>query len=182
MSELWVTSLAESIQALQLQRHHTGSYTSAIDPGEPGYQMKRISITGEEGAILASLADGKFVLEIGTGLGVSTHYLSSRAQLVTTVDIDEWVQRSVWPLLGKLSNVCCVPEIPQARFDMVFIDGCHYPASVLADMQRAKAVLNPGGWLVFHDVNTSQVRGVAECDRRLDRYFHTMHGIGVLQL
>jgi len=182
MSEAWVTSLAESISALCMQRGSTGSYTSQMDPGEPGYRLKRVSITGEEGAILAALADGKIVLEIGTGLGVSTHYLSSRARLVITLDIDEWVQHTVWPILDRLPNVCCVPDLPAAYVDMVFIDGCHFPASVLADMQRARTILNPGGLLVFHDVNSSQVRGVAECERKLDRYYHTMHGIGVLQL
>ncbi|MCK9600781.1 MAG: class I SAM-dependent methyltransferase [Sphaerochaeta sp.] len=182
MSDLWITSLAESISALCMQRGSTGSYTSQIDPGEPGYKLKRLSITDEEGAILAELADGRIVLEIGTGLGVSTHYLASKANLVITLDIDKWVQNTVWPILDRLPNVCCAPDFPMTGVDMVFIDGCHFPASVRADMQRAGTILNPGGVLVFHDVNTSQVRGVVEHNRKMDRYYHTMHGIGVLYL
>src|SRR3972149_290579 len=179
MTEAWVLSFAALVDGLQLERLNSGSYTSARDPGEPGYNKRRVSITGQEGAILAALADGKIVLEIGTGLGVSTHHLASTAREVITCDVDAWVHEHVWPLLRGLSNVRCVDEVPRVHVDMAFIDGCHWPVAILNDMVRTRSVIQAGGVVVLHDVNHTAVRDTIAKDMCIERTYTTTHGLGV---
>jgi hypothetical protein len=184
MIEAWVVSFAELVQALQLRQIENGCYESPFDPGEPVYNKRRLSITPQEGMILAALAEGKTVLEIGSGLGVSTHYLASRAQHVTTIDIDPWVQSNVWPVLERLPNVQCFTDVPQGlTVDLCFIDGCHVPPFVLADIVRGRHVVVNGGALVFHDTAIAAVRDTIEREGYLfEANYATSCGVGVVRL
>jgi hypothetical protein len=89
-----------------LDRHKGGYYSHPEDPGEAYYggSPKRLSVTDEEAEILAKLATGMTVLELGTGLGVSTKALASTAKSVITVDPDPWVREDEVELVCLLDN------------------------------------------------------------------------------
>lgn len=44
------------------------------------------------------------------------------------------------------------PENEPQRFDVVFVDGLHLYHQVRRDLDGALSVLNPGGWIAFHDM------------------------------
>jgi hypothetical protein len=155
------------------------SYLAPEDPGEPGYGTKRLSVTDQEGDILSMLAIRKTVLEIGTGLGVSTRYLAIHARAVYTVDIDPWVQASIWPALVE-ENPNVIPlaalgELPP--IDLAFIDGCHYAENVVADVARVRPYLKAHGKIVFHDANYLDLSGFGRV-----QVIHTTHGLGILEV
>lgn len=126
----------------------TGSYTAPDDPGEPSNGHRRLSVTDHEGLLLAELARDRNVLEIGTGLGVSTRYLNRTARVLVTLDIDPWVQREIWPNLG--STIVKHTERLPGQYTMVFIDGSHREEDFLNDLEYARSVC-PTGIIVAHD-------------------------------
>lgn len=153
-----------------------GGYSHPDDPGEPSTGRARVSIADDEVRILAYLAAGRRVLEIGTGLGVSTKALASQAKTVCTVDIDPWVQETIWPDLPE--TVRARDQVPIGlRFDLVFIDGNHGTDAVRADIAAARAVCVPGGMIVCHDANYGRVAAGlgAETWFKID----TTHGLAV---
>lgn len=44
-------------------------------------------------------------------------------------------------------------EIPETKFDLIFIDGLHTAEQVKKDFQNALKVLSPRGFIVLHDCN-----------------------------
>jgi predicted O-methyltransferase YrrM len=151
-----------------------GSWRRSDDPGEPTTGEPRVSITGDEALLLSALAVGRDVLEIGTGLGVSTRALAETARWVVTVDVDPWVRKVIWPELPE--NVICATNAELDRtFDMVFIDGDHSTDAVRRDIDTAQR-LAPCGLIVAHDAIYPHVR--AAFDDRW-RIIETEHGIGV---
>lgn len=163
-----------------LSVHSTGGYVRADDPGEPQTGSPRISITDAEGELLAEMMAGLSVLEIGTGLGVSTRAMAKTAREVVSVDVDEWVSMNIAPELGQIGTVTCCHSIPRNwTFDAAFIDGDHSPAAVERDIRAALAVVRPGGFIVLHDFNASIVqegarRAGIECEA-----LATTYGLGV---
>lgn len=123
----------------------------------PEDSAQRASVTMAEGMILAEWARGLFVLEIGTGLGVSTACIASTAEFVLTVDPDPWVLNNV-NLPPNVSRSLKLPPDPRPFFHMAFIDGEHDFASVGRDIAEASRRVRPGGWLVFHDYGQLEVR------------------------
>lgn len=141
-------------------RHPSGGFYREDDPGEPSSRVARISIADDERTVLAEMAAGRNVLEIGTGLGVSTRALATTARWVVTCDIDTWVHETIWPDLPR--NVSCVHDVERAThvltmssagFDLVFIDGDHSEAALRADVATAERMLAPGGTIVVHDAH-----------------------------
>ena len=135
-------------------RHASGGFYREDDPGEPSSRVARISIADDERTVLAEMAAGKWVLEIGTGLGVSTRALATTADYVATVDVDEWVHRTIWPDLPD--NVSCFENtetMQRKMFDLVFIDGDHREEALRRDVATAERVLAPGGTIVVHDAH-----------------------------
>lgn len=159
----------------ELVPHSTGSYEHPGDPGEPTTGVPRLSVTEMEADLLAAFVVGRDVLEIGTGLGVSTRALARTAKSVVTVDIDEWVQGTIWPELP--ANVVPTPVVPVGRqFDAAFIDGDHSTESVVADWQAVAPLVRSGGVILAHDTNAKAVRdGLPEGFL----FIETMHGVGV---
>lgn len=133
------------------------------DPGEPQHRggvyegTPRIGVALAEEILLSAFAQDRRVLEIGTGLGLSTQALARTAAFVFTVDIDPWVQRRVWP---TLRDVVCSDQWPDEgqKFGLIFIDADHSEDAVAEDTRRAVARLEPGGMIVFHDWNLPEVR------------------------
>lgn len=154
-----------------------GSWKRTDDPGEPQTGKPRVSIAAEEAIILAAFAHGRTVLEIGTGLGVSTRAIATTAEHVATVDIDTWVHDTIWPELPDNVTTLTAPpgDVDDDTFDMVFIDGDHATEAVRRDIDTALRVA-PSGLLVAHDAHADNVRYALD-----DRWhvINTEHGLGV---
>ena len=134
-------------------------WSCSADPGEPGYdsKLKRWSVGGTEARLLSELFRGLTVLEIGTGLGVSTRGIATTAVLVHTIDIDPWVKKHVAPDLPE--NVVFHDSrefIP--KVDATFIDGLHTYEQCCLDMEFAKEKTKPGGLIVLHDFNGKEIQ------------------------
>lgn len=151
----------------------SGSYFRPDDPGEPSTGAPRLSVTDLEAAILAELVAGLTVLEIGTGLGVSTTAMAATARRVFTVDVDEWVQETIWPHLP--TNVMPCKDVRSVAFvDAAFIDGDHSTEATardIADAKRAGAEL-----ILVHDARATPVSDAFDDGWRV---IPTTHGIGV---
>lgn len=153
-----------------------GSYRHSSDPGEPSTGAPRLSVTDAEGTILSALFHRMIVAEVGTGLGISTKAIARTAQRVHTVDIDPWVQSTIWPTLPN--NVTChksVDNLPKF-VDAVFIDGDHSTDATRRDLDDARQ--RASLLIVMHDVNYHNVR-VAVDDPDEWLFIPTEHGIGV---
>lgn len=139
---------------MKLELTPDGNFECPDDPGDISYpnRPKRRSVTPEEAEILSRLAQGKRVLEIGTGLGVSTRALAETASYVVTIDIDPWVQdpgiSNVYFLRYRPFMVHCY------EFDMAFIDGSHKLDCVIGDLEYCR----PVPILVLHDTYLPEVR------------------------
>lgn len=155
-----------------------GSWTHKDDPGEPIYGTPRISVTDEEGRLLAELVKGKTVLEIGTGLGMSTRAMATTAAKVTTIDIDPWVRNTIWPGLAEIHNINCAEKLSNAlKVDVVFIDACHYTNQIDKDVELARKHLKHGGRIIFHDALWIPKGAYGEMEMHL-----TTYGIGVVEV
>lgn len=156
---------------MSLELHRSGSWVHPSDPGEPRIGKPRLSVTDLEAAILAELVAGLTVLEIGTGLGVSTRAMAETARVVHTVDIDPWVWENVWPDLPE--NVVphrSIDTVPE--FSVAFIDGDHSTEAVEADLASVAGC----PLVIAHDTNSSMVRaGLGDGWR----FIPTTHGLGV---
>jgi predicted O-methyltransferase YrrM len=136
--------------------------TNPGDPGEPSTGQRRVSVTEVEAAVLTALCINKRVIEIGTGLGVSTEAIAATASEVVTVDIDPWVQREIVPALEELPNVTCITDrdIAVGPFDIGFVDGDHREHAVRADvhfMRRMRCNM-----IVVHDARDDTVRSALD--------------------
>lgn len=174
----------------RLEAEPHGGFVAPSDPGEPRIGTPRVSVTTTESALLAGFACGKKVLEIGTGLGVSTRDMAETAELVVTVDIDEWVWENIWPSLP--SNVARLRDTDwivgyttglsgELKFDMVFIDGDHAAESVMADLRTAVAHGAEGSIIVCHDAKSGNVRtGLDTVAPGQWSLVDTVHGLGLI--
>lgn len=165
-----------------------GSWRDPEDPGEVTTGQPRISITPAEGRILRRLFRDCRVLEIGTGLGISTGYILESALWVHTVDTDPWVWANTWVELNHAHpNLTCYrsrDSLPRTLagidFDGAFIDGSHRFADVLEDLSIALALVQRGGLIVMHDAGYGEVRN-AVAEKHLDwRVISTTYQLGVI--
>lgn len=134
------------------------------------------AVSREECERLATLATEKRVLEVGSEYGRSTIALASTAKQVHAVDwhqgdpqsgfknslpeflsnLDHYdLRERVIVHLGRWEDVA--PVMRSAVFDLAFIDGDHSEDAVRRDFDLALRVMKPGGWMVFHDTDQSQV-------------------------
>jgi len=159
-----------------------GSFTHPGDSGEHSTGLPRISIAPREGEVLSILAIDKDVLEIGTGLGISTRYMEMKAKSITTVDTDIWVHKNInLPTrVIRLSDVGLIA--PSVKFDLIFIDGDHRTPSVKRDIEFSMSHLKQGGMMVLHDAHDGKVsQAVKELD--LSMYVvNTTYGLGILSV
>jgi predicted O-methyltransferase YrrM len=128
------------------------------------------AVTDAEAGVLASLAEGGTVLELGAQFGFSTVVLAQAARVVHSVDWHRgdaeagWtdslptfaenlrrhdVADSVVVHVGAFAAV--LPLLAAGRFDLVFVDGAHDFASVAGDVAEALRLVKPGGAVALHD-------------------------------
>ncbi len=144
------------------------AFTLAGDagPSYPGTGPVRWSISVPQGQRLAELAEGKRVLEIGTGTGLSTEYLALTAKRVRTYDVDDEVKRLVWPHMP--ANVECVDrrvhEV-EGVYDLFFIDGLHDRAGLEEDIADCRPCAAPGAVWIFHDFQMASVEATVTQSR-----------------
>jgi hypothetical protein len=151
-----------------------GGYVCPADPGEAYYHRdrdevllagrKRGSIDDPEGVILAFAAKGLRVLEIGTGLGVSTWALAFTAKEVVTVDIDSWVAEAVAPNLPDNVTFLSNRDDVKGEFGMAFVDGDHSVEDTMEDIRFCMSLV-PEGDIYLHDIHHASVALAA---RKLD--------------
>ena len=127
-------------------------YSASGDQGEVGLGVPRGSVTLEESQVLAWLVRGLDVLEIGTGTGLSTRFMSTTAKTIFTVDPDPFVAESVAPHLP--SNVIFSRSLPESgKFDAVFVDGSHTKEACTSDLIFALKVVKFPGLIIVHDLH-----------------------------
>ena len=145
-----------------------------IIPGIPS------AVTPAEAAALADLARGKTVLELGAHYGFSTVVLASVASWVTSVDWhmgdahagpgDTWptfmANLTRYAMTGRVAvvrerfeNTLPVMAAAGLRFGGCFLDAMHDLESVTRDTELALPLIEPGGWLAWHDYGRSEATG-----------------------
>ena len=154
-----------------LIRTDNGNYYHPDDPGEITYgsKSKRLSVTDEEAGILSELAVGLMVLEIGTGLAVSTRALAKTAYQVVTIDIDPWI---VDPKIANVSFYRIrAPVVLQGSFDACFIDGSHKKQAVIDDIEYCRKI----PLLILHDTYLDEVKEAIEhCQLKEKKVYDTV--------
>ena len=131
----------------------------------------------KQAEVLAGLAKGKRVLEIGTGSGVSTRAMAKTALNVATFDVAQRVRDMIWPTLPK--NVMPYDRRHEGlqqggnNFGLVFIDGDHGHQAVVADINEVAPLMSRYGLWVFHDCQQeASIKAITEhrfCFRTLDK-------------
>lgn len=161
---------------VNLQVTDYGSYVCEDDPGEPTTGVRRISVTKPECLLLSWLANGCDVLELGTGLGISTIALMATADTVFTVDPDPWVHEHIWPALdcGKYAERW--EPNPKMDIDFVFVDADHTTEAVSEDIEYAQKIIGDLGMIVVHDAKMDEVRAALADDWF---YVDTHHGLAI---
>jgi len=107
--------------------------------------------------LLAVLAAGKRVAEIGTAFGLGAQALASTAREVVTVELDPERARVAREALAGLPNVEALEgewaELlpPRAPFELVFMDGGGYKHD-LEEAARMLELVAPGGLAVADDM------------------------------
>jgi hypothetical protein len=127
------------------------------DPGEPGRDSPRWSVNADEARLVSVLCRGLTVLEIGTGLGVSTKEIAKRAKLVYTVDIDPWVKKAIAPRLPVNARFFESLEGVPSNLDIAFIDGLHEYNQCRQDIKDARTLVKKDGLFIFHDMKMEAV-------------------------
>lgn len=154
------------------------SYDSQELPDVAGW------LNDDEGRLLAEMAAGKRVLEIGSYCGRSTIWMARTAQNVLAVDtfdgrgtpcpkdtrkeflanvnrhgVGEKVDLCPSTTDKMLDNIRMNADAVQ-EFDFAFIDGAHDLPSVTFDIEQVMQVLIPGGQIAFHDYERPSDSGV----------------------
>lgn len=133
-------------------------------------------LTPEEGKVLAELARGKRVLEIGSYCGLSTVCMGRTAAHITAVDYFDGrgtpnpgdtleAFKANIERYGVAHKVeVCHPDaqIPLPEYGLALIDGAHDRESVETDIRKALAVLKTDGLLAFHDYKAPCHPGIEE--------------------
>ena len=68
---------------------------------------------------------------------------------------DDLKQR--WRPLFNTTSPACLNNFPKAKIDMFLHDSEHTDEVMGAELQWALAHINPGGWIIAHDVNLCNV-------------------------
>jgi hypothetical protein len=156
---------------------------AAAPPGRPlsGSLEILTALTENEQRCLAELARGRVVLEVGAQRGASTVAMAREAEVVHSVDwhrgdpdagegdtlLEYWrnlhaygVRDRVVAHIGDAAAV--LPALRPHAFAGAFLDGCHEEAAVRRDLALIEPLVEPGGWLAFHDYGRFGVAPVVD--------------------
>jgi predicted O-methyltransferase YrrM len=128
----------------------------------PGFQPPEAVpgwLTVEEGRLLWQLAEGRSVLELGTGAGRATVCLAQQAKRVVTVDARDQAEAREWArrygvaeqLVFRQGAVETICRGLEERFDLVFVNTEPDAASVRRGIEASLPFLAAGGRIAFHD-------------------------------
>jgi predicted O-methyltransferase YrrM len=112
-------------------------------------------VTRGEAEKLGTASIGCRVIELGTGLGVSTVYMAYTAQLVDTVDPEPWVHKAL-TLPENVTQFKHVTEV-YGEYEFAFIDGHHDYKSVRSDILSVLPMMVKNGAIGFHDTGFDDV-------------------------
>lgn len=128
-----------------------------------------------EGKLLAEIATGKRVLEIGSYCGRSTVCMARTAEHVTAVDYFDGrgtpqPKGTLETFKANIERYGVADKVtvasPEDHFtgecELLFIDGAHDRESVAADVERYLPLLAEGGLIAFHDYNEPCHPGVTQ--------------------
>lgn len=113
----------------------------------------------------------KSYLEIGYYKGWSFDRVNCESKIAIDPNPSKTLQQEAMfigefdgEVLKQYSDVYFAQSLPQAKFDIIFIDGLHEAEQVSKDIENALKHLNEGGTIVLHDCNPPE-------------YAHTTTGI-----
>jgi predicted O-methyltransferase YrrM len=168
----WRRKLEINRTVIETSDSGAGSLTHLSKKRSIGSIAKRSSITHKYGRILYSLVKEfkpATVLELGTGIGISTAYLAlaSNETGVITVDsdpeksrfasvvLDELIAKDIDFVMGDFSRV--IPRLLAAGRQplMVFVDGDHDMQRTLDYFSEIKKFANEDTIIVFDDIRWS---------------------------
>ncbi|MEJ7593799.1 MAG: class I SAM-dependent methyltransferase [Planctomycetaceae bacterium] len=95
---------------------------------------------------LAQLVDAASYLEIGVSCGGNFAAVDCPRKVGVDPDVN-----ALSATFLQTSDMFFASN--QETFDLVFIDGLHHCEQVLRDIAHALACLNPGGFIICHDMN-----------------------------
>jgi predicted O-methyltransferase YrrM len=134
-------------------------------PPAEGARPISTSLTVNEAAALADLATGRDVLEVGSAFGFSACVMAlAGGRHVTAVDPHDQLG-SYEAMTANLAACGVTDQVTVVRghspgaltalpgpYGLVFIDGDHGSAAVMADVEAARKLLGGGGVLACHDL------------------------------
>mmetsp|Transcript_4636 Transcript_4636/g.12343 ORF Transcript_4636/g.12343 Transcript_4636/m.12343 type:complete len:260 (-) Transcript_4636:489-1268(-) len=117
-------------------------------------------------ALLAHVANGGSLVEVGTMTGVLARFMlrELRPKKLTVMDISGWAFRQCQTKTKLVANstgaeLTCLAgnskvllaALPDAAFDMIYIDGDHEYVGVCSDLEIARLKVKVGGIVVMND-------------------------------
>lgn len=117
---------------------------------------------------LVRALDAKHVIELGTRSGVSTiawlHALNETGGRLTSVDLDPKPALGDWPHWSFIQgdDLAVADDLEPA--DIVFIDTSHHYAQTVAELERYRHLVNPGGVICLHDTELATPEGAPDSD------------------
>jgi len=135
-----------------------------------GQAVQSATSTPEKGAFLyrwVNRFQPKFILELGTHVGISAGYLWSgnREACLTTIEGDPFLHAQAKEYLHRYSNNINVIQgnfdevlprvLPQHKWDLVVIDGNHRGEALLRYFEWVLPHLNENAWVLMDDIHWS---------------------------
>lgn len=134
--------------------------------------LQKISISPKYGKLLNAIVcsySPKEVLELGSGLGVSSYYLASsnpNSHVVTVEGMKAYanIAQATFKSLG-ISNVSVTNSTfdeffesltPTQKFDLIFIDGAHTYEATIKNFEHSLSVAAPEAFIILDDIRWSE--------------------------
>jgi len=165
-------------QVLQL---HRDLATAPPPASARGRNEILTALTDNEKNCLAELARAAVVLEVGSQQGASTVAMAREAKMVHTVDwhrgdpeagegdtlLSYWRNLHVYGIRDRVithigDSAVVLPSLRLGMFSGVFLDGCHREEAVRRDLALAEPLVEPSGWIAFHDYGRFGVTPVVD--------------------
>ena len=134
--------------------------------------LQKISISPKYGKLLNTIVCNygpKEVLELGSGLGVSSYYLANsnpNSHIVTVEGLKAYadIAQATFKNLGITNvsvnnstfNVFFENLTPTQKFDLIFIDGAHTYEATISNFERSLIVAAPEAFIILDDIRWSE--------------------------